>query len=165
MLCKQVMLYIHIHCHYQSTNKVMLLMLHNTIFMLWRCIMGELKVCMGGRKKAMSSIPPVHSFIHEGAQLTIWTLWLLSIVCSRSVNQMHQVKIWKPFGCVSFWVFSRCKNTMFVSSLFSRAKQEKSLRRNIIFNLSIKSKVYICFNNDKWSFLNIYRALILLGMV
>lgn len=41
------------------------------------------------RKKTMSSIPSVHSFIHEGAQLTIWTLWLLSIVCSRGVTQMH----------------------------------------------------------------------------
>lgn len=58
------------------------------------CCGGVLWVMVEGwenvRKKTMSSIPPVHSFIHEGAQLTIWTLWLLSIVCRRGGTQMHR---------------------------------------------------------------------------
>lgn len=50
------------------------------------------------RTKTMSSIPSAHSFIHEGAQLTIWTLWLLSIMCTRNVKQIFE----NPTEDVSF---------------------------------------------------------------
>lgn len=92
MLYKQVMLYT--GCHYQSTNNGTLLLLHNATLKL--CILGGLRVHVWEtvRKKTMSSIPSAHSFIHRGAQLTIWTLWLLSIVCSDVQNiPVHRFKI------------------------------------------------------------------------
>lgn len=91
-LYKQVMLYT--GCHYESTINGTLVLLHNATLKLciwWRGGVSEKK------KKTMSSIPSAHSFIHKGAQLTIWTLWLLSIVCISEYMDSTSV--------VPFWVF------------------------------------------------------------
>ncbi len=46
MQYKQVMLY---RLSLPINQKMALLLLHKTILMLWRCIMGKFRVCMGGR--------------------------------------------------------------------------------------------------------------------